>query len=289
MNSLRLHEQRIGAFDRRTFLKVMSAAGAGLTLGIFTRDGAAQTSGPGKTSGAVAAGEFTPNAFLRIKGDNTVTVLVKHVELGQGTYTGLPTLVAEELDAAWSQVRVEGAPADEKLYNNLLWGPVQGTGGSTAMANSFDQYRQAGAAARAMLVSAAAQKWNVAPESIGVKAGLITHASGRKATFGELADAAAKLPVPQNVQLKDPKDYVYIGKSFPRPDSKAKSTGTATFTQDLKLPDMLTAVVAHPPKFGARVKSFKSESVQGIPGVRYVVEIANGVAVVATNFWSAKK
>jgi isoquinoline 1-oxidoreductase beta subunit len=277
------------SFDRRAFLKVMTATGAGLTLGIFPIDGVAQTSGPGKTVGTAATGEFAPNAFLRIKPDNTVTVFVKHVEMGQGTYTGLPTLVADELDAAWSQVRVDGAPADEKLYNNLLWGPMQGTGGSTAMANSFDQYRQAGAAARAMLVSAAAQKWNVAPESISVKGGVVTHAAGKKATFGELADAASKLPVPQNVKLKDAKDYVYIGKSFARPDSKAKSTGTATFTQDVKLPDMLTAVVAHPPKFGARVKSFKAESVQGIPGVRYVVEVPTGVAIVATNFWAAKK
>jgi isoquinoline 1-oxidoreductase subunit beta len=291
MNSLRLRADTHAAtpIDRRTFLKVMSVTGAGLTLGIFAADNAAQMSGPGKTAGTAATGEFAPNAFLRIKPDNTVAVLVKHVEMGQGTYTGLPTLVAEELDAAWSQVRVEGAPADEKLYNNLLWGPVQGTGGSTAMANSFDQYRQAGAAARAMLVSAAAQKWNVAPESISVKAGMITHASGKKATFGELADAAAKVAVPQNVKTKDAKDYVYIGKSFARPDSKAKSTGTATFTQDVKLPDMLTAVVAHPPKFGATVKSFKAEPVQGIAGVRYVVEIPSGVAIVATSFWAAKK
>jgi isoquinoline 1-oxidoreductase subunit beta len=291
MNSLRLHADKDAStpIDRRTFLKVMSATGAGLTLGIFAADNAAQVSGPGKTTGTAATGEFAPNAFLRIKPDNTVTVLVKHVEMGQGTYTGLPTLVAEELDAAWSQVRVEGAPADEKLYNNLLWGPMQGTGGSTAMANSYDQYRQAGAAARAMLVSAAAQKWNVAPESISVKGGTVTHPTGKKATFGELADAAAKLPVPQNVKLKDAKDYLYIGKSFARPDSKAKATGTATFTQDVKLPDMLTAVVAHPPRFGATVKSFKAESVQGIPGVRYVIEVPSGVAIVATSFWAAKK
>jgi isoquinoline 1-oxidoreductase beta subunit len=186
-------------------------------------------------------------------------------------------------------VRVEGAPADEKLYNNLMWGPMQGTGGSTALANSFDQYRQAGAAARAMLVSAAAQKWNVAPESIRVKDGVVTHANGKKATFGELADAAAKMPVPQSVKLKEASDYVYIGKSFARPDSKAKATGTATFTQDVKLPDMLTAVVAHPPRYGGTVKSFKAESIQASPGVRYVVEVPNGVAIVATNFWSAKK
>jgi isoquinoline 1-oxidoreductase beta subunit len=296
MNSLHLHADSDASppIDRRTFLKVISATGAGLTLGIFAGEGTAQVSGPGKTTGAAATGEFAPNAFLRIKPDNTVTVLVKHVELGQGTYTGLPTLVAEELDAAWPQVRVEGAPADAARYGNTIWREAfgvdaQGTGGSTAMANSFDQYRQAGATARAMLVSAAAQKWKVPPESISVKAGMITHASGKKATFGEVADAAAKLPVPQNVKLKEPKDFVYIGKSFARTDSKAKSTGAATFTQDVKLPDMLTAVVAHPPRFGATVKGFKAESVQGIPGVRYVVEIPSGVAIVATSFWAAKK
>ena len=289
MNWLRLKASAEGSIDRRTFLKAVTTAGAGLTLGIFSSEDVAQTSGPGKTTGPAPATEFVPNAFLRIKPDNTVTVLVKHVEMGQGTYTGLPTLLAEELDAAWTQVRVEGAPADEKLYNNVMWGPMQGTGGSTAMANSFDQYRQAGAAARAMLVSAAAQKWNVAADTIRVKEGIVTHATGKKATFGELADAAAKIPVPQNVKLKDTSSYIYIGKTFARTDSKAKATGSATFTQDVKLPDMLTAVVAHPPRFGAKVKSFKAESVQGIPGVRYVVEVPNGVAIVATNFWSAKK
>jgi len=290
MNSSRLQSRAGAPIDRRSFLKVVSAAGAGLTLGIFANESVAQTGGPGKSTAVAAdAPEFSPNAFVRIKPDNTVTVLVKHVEMGQGTYTGLPTLVAEELGAAWSQVRVEGAPCDEKLYNNLSWGPMQGTGGSTAMANSFDQYRQAGAAARAMIVAAAAQKWNTPPESIHVKDGVVTHASGKKATLGELADAAAKMPVPQDVKLKDAGDYLYIGKAFARPDSKAKATGTATFTQDVKLPGMLTAVVAHPPRFGAAVKSFKAESVQNIPGIRYVVEVPNGVAIVATNFWSAKK
>ena len=277
------------AMTRRAFLKVTGAAGAGLTLGILDFDVAAQTSGPGKTVGSAATGEFAPSAFLRIKPDNTITVLVKHVEMGQGTYTGLSTLVAEELDAAWSQVRVEGAPADAKLYNNLLWGPMQGTGGSTAMANSFEQYRQAGATARAMLIAAAAEKWKVAPDSVSVKNGVVMHASGKKATFGELADAAAKQAVPASVKLKDAKDFVYIGKTFSRTDSKAKSTGTATFTQDVKLPGLLTAVVAHPPKFGAKVKSFNAEKVQSIPGVRYVIEIPTGVAVIATSFWPAKK
>ncbi len=275
--------------DRRVFLKVTAAAGAGLTLGIWSGPTVAQASGPGKTVGSAAGGVFEPNAFLTIGRDNVVTVIVKHLEMGQGTYTGLPTLVAEELDAAWSQVRATGAPADAKLYNNLFWGPAQGTGGSTAMANSFEQYRQAGAAARAMLVAAAAKQWNVPADSIQVKNGVVFHANGKKATFGQLATAAAKEPVPTTVKLKEAKDFVYIGKHVPRTDSKAKSNGTATFTQDVKLPDMLTAVVAHPPRFGAKVKSFDASSISGFPGVRHVVQVPNGVAVVATSFWAAKK
>jgi isoquinoline 1-oxidoreductase beta subunit len=271
---------------RRTFLKVGVAAGAGLTLGLFSAEAATQGA---KGATASAGSAFEPNAFLRIAPDSSVTVIVKHVELGQGTYTGLPMLVADELDAAWSQVRVEGAPADARRYKNLFWGESQGTGGSTAMANSFEQYREAGAAARAMLVGAAAERWKVTPDSITVRNGLVTHASGRKATFGELAAAAAKQPVPASPKLKDPKDFVYIGKGAPRTDSKAKATGTAVFTQDVKLPGMLTAVVAHPPRFGAKVKSFDPTSVQHVPGVRYVAEVPNGVAVVATNFWTAKK
>ncbi len=157
------------------------------------------------------------------------------------------------------------------------------------MANSFDQYRQAGAAARAMLIAAAAEQWKVPAETVQVKSGVVFHANGKKATFGELAEAAGKQPVPTAVKVKDAKDFVFIGKHVPRTDAKAKSNGTARFTQDVKLPDMLTAVVAHPPRFGQRVKSFDSASVTGIPGVRYVVEIPNGVAVVATTFWAAKK
>jgi isoquinoline 1-oxidoreductase beta subunit len=290
MNPMRMRPPTPTAgIDRRVFLKATAAAGAGLTLGIWTGAAAAQASGPGKTAGSAAAGTFEPNAFLTIGRDNTVTVVVKHLEMGQGTYTGLPTLVAEELDASWSQVRATGAPADAKRYSNLFWGGAQGTGGSTAMANSFEQYRQAGAAARAMLVSAAAKQWHVPAESIQVKNGVVFHANGKKATFGQLASAAAKEPVPEKVTLKDPKDFVYIGKHVPRIDAKAKSNGTAMFTQDVKLPGMLTAVVAHPPRFGAKVKSFDAKSASVVPGVRHVVEVPNGVAVVATNFWAAKK
>ena len=209
--------------------------------------------------------------------------------MGQGTFTGLPTLVAEEMDAAWTQIRVEGAPADAARYNNLLMGSIQGTGGSTAMANSFEQLRKAGAAVRAMFVGAAAKRWNVPAESISVRQGVIAHASGKKATFGELAADAAMQPVPTTVNLKDPKDFVYIGKRVQRTDSRAKSNGTAQFTQDVQLPGMLTAVVAHPPRFGAKVVKFSADEAQKIPGVRYIVELPTGVAVLATTFWTAKK
>jgi len=289
MNPMRMRPIQSPAVSRRVFLKSTAAAGAGLSLAIYLGDAVAQASGPGLTQGSAAAGTFAPNAFLRVGKDNTVTVIVKHLEMGQGTFTGLPTLVAEELDAAWSQVRVEGAPADAKLYNNLLWGPAQGTGGSTAMANSFEQYRQAGAAARAMLVAAAAANWKVPREAIVVKGGIVSHPSGRKATFGELADAAAKQPVPASVKLKEAKDFVFIGKTFPRTDSKAKSNGTARFTQDVKMPGMLTAVVLHAPRFGQKIAKVDSSAVSTIPGVRYVVEIPTGVAVIATTFWAAKK
>jgi isoquinoline 1-oxidoreductase beta subunit len=209
--------------------------------------------------------------------------------MGQGTFTGLPTLVAEEMDASWAQMRPVGAPADAALYANTLMGPIQGTGGSTAIANSFTQYRTAGAAARAMLVGAAADQWKVPASAIVVKDGVLSHPSGKRATFGQLADAAGKRPVPTDVKLKNSQDFIYIGKRFPRTDARAKSTGTAIFTQDVKLPGMLTAVVAHPPRFGAKVKSFDAKGTSTVPGVRYVVEVPNGVAVVAATFWAAKK
>jgi isoquinoline 1-oxidoreductase beta subunit len=281
---------RIENMSRRAFLRASSAAGAGLALAVYGPARAAEAD-PGRT-GTGAPNVPAPidaNAFVRIGTDNSVTVISKHVEMGQGTYTGLATLVAEELDCAWSQVKVEGAPAEVPRYANKFWGAAQGTGGSTAIANSFEQYRQAGAAARAMLVAAAAKQWKVAPESIVVKAGVVSHPSGKRATFGQLAAQAATMPVPATVKLKEPKDFTLIGKNAPRKDARAKSNGTAKFTQDVKLDGMLTAVVAHPPRFGARAKNVDASSVSGLPGVRYVIEVPNGVAVVATSFWSAKK
>lgn len=271
---------------RRGFLK----GGAGLALAIVAPTVAlAEVGGPGHAGSAMVDGEFSPNAFLRISTDGTVTVVSKHLEMGQGVYTGLATLVAEELDADWSRVTVEGAPADAKRYSNLFW-KAQGTGGSTAIANSYEQMRRAGATARAMLVAAAAKEWKVPASQITVKNGVVSHAaSGRKAGFGELAEAAAQLPVPANVKLKNPKDFTLIGRSAPRVDSVAKTTGRATFTQDVKLPGMLVAVVAHPPRFGGRVKSVDDKAARAIKGVSDVVVIPNGVAVLASDYWTAKK
>ena len=275
--------------SRRHFLQ----AGAGLTLAVYLHGShaAAVAAAPGKT-GSAAAVEFEPNAFVRIGEDNTVTVIAKHLEMGQGTYTGLATLVAEELDAAWPQIKVEGAPADAKRYNNLLWGPMQGTGGSTAMANSFGQMRRAGATARFMLVAAAAAEWGVPAKEITVKNGIVSHAaSNRKASFGELSAKAAmqEAPQPEDITLKAPKDFVYIGKQSPRQDSKPKINGSALFTSDVTLPGMLTALVARAPRFGATVKSFDAAGAKAIAGVVDVVAIPNGVAVLAKDFWTAKK
>jgi len=275
-----MREMNIENLSRRRFLQ----GGAGLTLGFCLPSLVAAA-----TAEKMPVATFEANAFLRIGSDNTVTVLSKHLEMGQGTYTGLATLLAEELDADWAQVRVEGAPADAKRYNNLLMGPIQGTGGSTAMANSWQQMRQAGAAGRAMLGAAAARQWQVAADEIVVEAGKLTHpASKRSASFGQLAEAAAREAVPSEVKLKDPKDFRLIGKTAKRRDSADKTNGTAKFTQDVQLPGMLVAVVAHPPQFGATVKAFDASKTRAIKGVVDVVQIPQGVAVLAKDTWSAK-
>jgi isoquinoline 1-oxidoreductase beta subunit len=269
--------------SRRRFLQ----GSAGLTLGFCLPAIAAAAVGK---LGASATVDSEINAFLKIGSDNSVTVMSKHLEMGQGTYTGLATILADELDADWKNVRVEGAAADAKRYNNTFWGPSQGTGGSTAMANSWDQLRKAGASGRAMLVSAAAKRWKVGAAEIVVRDGIVSHAgSGRKASFGELALDAANETVPTEVKLKDPKDFRLIGKQAKRKDSAAKTNGTAQFTQDVFLPGMLVAVVAHPPQFGATVKSFDASKAKAIKGVVDVVQIPQGVAVLATDTWSAKK
>lgn len=280
--------------SRREFLITGLGAGAGLTLGLYLSGcdrNAEKLAGP-ETGATGDPGKilFEPNAFVRITDDNKVIVIIKHLEMGQGTYTGLAALVAEELDADWSQIISEGAPADASRYNNLFWGQTQGTGGSTAMPNSFTQMRKAGAVARHMLVAAAAEQWQVDATDIKVEKGLLQHpASGRQAGFGELASRAAHQPIPDDVFLKDPHEYTLIGTNLPRKDSREKINGSAIYTQDIQLPDMLVAVVAHPPRFGARVKSFDASETRKVKGVREVVEIPNGVAVLGEHTWAAIK
>lgn len=241
-----------------------------------------------------ATNALVPNAFVRIGADDTVTVIAKHVELGQGAYTGLATIVAEELDADWKHVRVEAAPADASKYNNTMWGPIQGTGGSTAIANSFEQLTKAGATARALLVTAAAQRWDVPAGEITIASGVVQHAaSGKSARFGELVADAAQLPVPTDAKPKDPSAYRLIGRPIERVDSRAKSTGTAMYTQDVRLPGLLTAVIVHPPRYGAKLKRFDASKAKAMNGVKAVVAFETpartGVAVLASDFWSAKK
>ena len=269
--------------SRRLFLKTSALAGAGLVIGLHLPLRAVKAA-------ATAAGDFAPNAFVHIAKDDSVTILSKHIEFGQGSYTGLATLLAEELDAAWEQVRVEAAPANAEIYNNLHWGPTQGTGGSSSIANSYEQMRQAGAMARALLVEAAAKTWGLPAAEISVEKGQVRHAaSGKVSGFGALAETAAGLSAPSEVKLKDPKDFTLIGTSVPRVDSRDKTRGQALFTLDKTLPGMLTALVARPPRFGGQVKSFDAEAAKAIKGVTDVVQIPRGVAVLAEGFWAAKK
>jgi len=274
---------------RRDFLKSAGTVGAmALTIGFEWSGSTRRVLGAPASPAAGAA--FTPNAFLRVGSDNSVTVIAKHVEMGQGAYTGIATIVAEELDADWAQVRVESAPADAKRYANLAFGTMQGTGGSSAMANSWMQLREAGSKARAMLLAAAAKDWKVPVADLTVEQGVVYHAaSKRQARFGALVKTAATLPVPDHAQLKDPKDFKLIGHSAPRVDAAAKSNGTAQFTLDVALPGMLVALLKRPPQFGATVKSFDPAAASAVPGVVKIVQVPRGVAVVAKSFWAAKQ
>src|SRR4051812_8422241 len=216
--------------SRRSFLKGAAASAGALIVATYV------TLPKGKAIAAPANpdGIARPNAFVTIAPDNTVTVTIKHLDMGQGNTTGLATIVADELDADWSQIRTAFAPADAELYNNLLMGPIQGTGGSTAIANSWTQLRKAGAAAKEMLIAAAAFQWKVPAAEIKVEKGVLSHAgTGRSATFGELAASASTLPVPQEPRLKDPKDWVYIGKGVKRIDSVGKTSGQTVYSLDI--------------------------------------------------------
>ncbi len=268
--------------NRRRVLQGGLAAGLGLLVG-FRLPMASEAAAP-------AAAPVTPNAFIRIGTDGVVTLLSKHTEYGQGIYTGLATIVAEELDADWAQMRVEGAPADEKLYANLRIRGQQHTGGSTSIANSWMQMRTVGATVRAMLVSAAAKTWRVPESEITVTKGVIAHpASNRHAGFGDFAAKAATLPVPANVALKDPKSFTLIGTKTQRVDAADMVTGATQYVIDWHEPGMRVAVVQHAPRFGGTVTSFDGTVAKSVPGVSHVVQIHNGVAVVADSFWAAKR
>jgi isoquinoline 1-oxidoreductase beta subunit len=270
--------------NRRGFLAIAGGLGLGLIVGLRPDFASAASD---------AAGTVQLNPFVKIGSDGAVTVVVKHLDKGQGIATGLATLVAEELDADWAQMRTEFAPADAALYANLAF-KAQGTGGSTSMANSWEQYRTAAATARAMLVKAAADEWQVAQGEIQISNGRLTHPSGKSGTFGDFADKAGAQPqpiaAPQETPYKDASKFVFIGKEgVHRIDNDAKTDGTAIYTQDVKLPGMLVAVVAHPPRFGGKVKGFDAPEAEKVKGVIQIVQILQGVAVLATSTWAAIK
>jgi isoquinoline 1-oxidoreductase beta subunit len=270
--------------SRRGFLKAGALVGAGLVIGALLPDGSITAA-----HAVDAKGPF--QAYVIIAPDSSVTVLSAHLEAGQGAYTGVATLVAEELDADWTQMRVEGAYGNPKLYGNLaLGGEVQITIGSTTMASSFDRYRQAGAMARAMLAAAAAQSWNVSAGEIRIEKGVISHSSGQQASFGSMAEKAATMNPPDDVKLRDRKDWRLIGdEALHRIDHVSKTDGSAQFPLDVKLDGMLVAVLARPPLFGATARSFDTAPAKAVKGVVDVVQIARGVAVVADSTWAAIK
>jgi isoquinoline 1-oxidoreductase beta subunit len=266
--------------QRRDFLKISIAASGGLLIGFQF---------PGIDSLASAqpsVSTFMPNAFVRIGTDERITVIVNHSEMGQGVYTSLPMLLAEELDADWAKVSYESAPVDPK-YNHPAFG-MQITGGSSSVWSGLEQFRQAGAAARALLVAAAAQRWNVDPTACRTGSGAVFDRSNRRLTYGQLVESAAKLTPPEHVELKDPKTFTLIGKPIKRLDTPVKLNGQAVFGIDVKLPGMLTAVIARPPIFGAKMKSFDDSRARSLPGVRKIVAVPAGVAVIADTFWHAK-
>ncbi len=264
------------SIPRRRFLQTSAIATAGLLIGFrLPLEGQ-------------AGDEFKPNAFLRIAPNGSVRVILGKAEMGQGVYTALAMLLAEELDADWSKVSVESAPVAPE-YNHTVFG-IQMTGGSTSVWSSYEQLRKAGAAARAMLVEAAAQTWQVEPASCRTESGFVIHDAGKhRLAYGALASAAAMLSPPKEVALKDPKDFRILGKPTRRLDTPEKTNGSAVFGIDVRLPGLLTAVIARPPVFGAKLRSVNSDRTWAIAGVRGVYQVDAGVAVVADGFWPAKR
>lgn len=264
--------------DRRYLLKTGIALGGGLVLAWYfpfsDQAGAAEPTA-----------DFALNAFLRVGSDGSVTMINNKSEMGQGVYTSLPMILAEELDCDWQMVRVEAAPV-APIYNHTEFGS-QVTGGSTSVRTEWQRLALAGATARAMLVQAAALTWQAEPAACRTEKGQVIHPDGRKLSYGELAARAAELPVPDQVMLKDPAQYTLIGQPIHRLDSPAKVNGTAIFGIDVQLPGMMVAVIARPPVFGATLKEFNDEKAKAVPGVKAVVAVPAGVAVVADRFWPA--
>jgi isoquinoline 1-oxidoreductase subunit beta len=270
-----------GDLSRREFLKTTATATGGLVIALYLPacsrpENAATSAGPPK--------EVTANAWLRIATDGSITILVDRSEMGQGVYTALPTLICEELGVAPSSIKVEFAPAGKEYINALLGGQV--TGGSTSMRDAWEKLRMAGAEARTRLIAAAAKDWGAPPQACSVADGYVVFTSRRK-SYGELAEAAAALPKPENVQLKSRNEWKYIGKPQRRLDTPAKVDGSAQYGIDVRLPGMLYAALAQPPELNASVKSFNADSAQGMPGVRQILQTSSGVAVIADSWWQA--
>jgi isoquinoline 1-oxidoreductase beta subunit len=262
--------------SRRDFLKTTTLAGGGLLMGIAL---------PGVLQAAGTV--YTPNAWVHIADDNTITLISARSEMGQGVYTSMPMLIAEELNVDIKKIKVEMAPANAKLYGNPLLGGPQLTGGSTSVRDGWEKLRIGGAQVREMLISAAAAKWNVDRSELKADSGMVVGPNGKKATYGSLAADASKLPVPEKVAIKDPKDFRIVGKRTARLDSPAKVNGKAEFGIDVKLPGMVYAALEQCPVIGGKVKSVDSTKAKTMPGVIAVVEIPDGVAVVADSWWRA--
>ncbi|MEW6645086.1 MAG: xanthine dehydrogenase family protein molybdopterin-binding subunit [Pseudomonadota bacterium] len=271
-----------GALSRRGFLRASVATGGGLLLSLslpFAH----------RESQAAASDTFVPNAFIRIGGDGQVVLTMPYVEMGQGTYTSIPMLIAEELEVDLRRVRLEHAPPDEKRYMNPLLG-VQATGNSNAIRGAWQPLRKAGATARTMLVAAAAKRWNVDPGSCLAENGQVLHqASGRSLGYGALAADAARMPVPENVTLKTPADFKLIGTPAKRLDTPAKVNGTAAYGIDARPPGVKIATLAQSPVFGGRVKRVDDAAAKAVNGVRQIVRLDDAVAVVADHMGAAKK
>ena len=286
MSEVNIGQNEGADLNRRSFVKAGASASAMISFSFFLPDpwSYAKEKLLGKSDE-----QFAPNAFVSIGADDKVTIYVKHLEMGQGVFTGIPTILAEELEVDLEQVVVTHAPADASLYNNIFWGPTQGTGGSTATANSWQQLLTAGATARELFIAAAAKKWKVKPQDLyALKGKVFKRNSKQSISYGSLIPIAKTLKAPEKVKLKAKASYKLIGKDSSRLDGREKTNGQAKFALDIRRPKKMTAVIARPPLFGAKVRSFDAKKAKQVEGVLGVFQVPAGVAVVAESFWAAK-